>query len=268
MVILSNSMAKSLVILAGCFVLSACEPSNEWTVQPEGNGTAALGMSAPSFLADPRMVNQDQLVLDVSVNNISVPMMRDANGVWTGTINFDPLQEVNLTAAWSAQLDSTLLALAQAVRTFTVPDDPAGIAVRIAESRFTTDFHADDDGRSNIAELRAGTDPTLNTSPGTSPEFLPVRINFGVPESLRTASASVISALSLVVEVNERVFIVTRNGNVWSGETSEIAGNDVFIEASFFANSSRIEVLDSYKLRQALNDNGLFIGLDAERPNP
>lgn len=258
---------KPLAILAGCVALSACEPFNEITIQGNADGTATLGMSAPSFLADPRMVNQDQLVLDVLANNISVPMVQDAAGVWRGTINFDPLQEVNLIAGWSERAGS-LIPLASAQRSFTVPDDPAGVVVGIAENRFSTDFDSDGDGRSNIAELRAGTDPRLNTSPGTQPVMLPVRINFGVPESLQSADASVINALSLTVLVNGEFFLVTRNGNVWSGETTEIAGNDVFIEANFFSNSSRVELLDRYELRQALNDNGLFIGLDTTRPTP
>ena len=126
----------------------------------------------------------------------------------------------------------------------------------------------DGDGRSNIAELRSGTEPRSNASPGTEPVRLPVRINFGVPVSLQDAGDAAISALSLTVVVNGDVFIVTRNGNVWSGEATEVAGNDVFIEANFFSNSSRVELLDRYEIRQTMDANGLFIGLDAEGPTP
>lgn len=258
---------NTLFVVTGCVLLSGCEPSSELILQPDGNGSATLGMSAPSFLADPRMVDQNDLVLEVTANNVSVPMSQDENGLWQGTINFDPLQEVNLIAAWSA-IGNPLLSLASARRSFTVPDDLAGIVVGIDENRFTTDFDSDGDGRSNIAELRNSTDPRNNTSPGTPAEFLPVKINFGVPASLQSESESVLNALSLTVLVNGDVFIVTRNGNVWSGETTEVAGNDVFIEANFFANSSRVELLDRFELRQAMDANGLFIGLDTAGPTP
>jgi len=253
-------------VIAGS-LLSACEPINEITVQPDGKAGATLGITAPSFLADPRMVDQDSLVLDVTANNISVPMSRNDSGVWQGTISFDPQQSVDLIAAWSEQ-GTPLLSLASARRSFTVPDNPAGLVVSILESRFTTDFDSDGDGRSNIAELRNNTDPRSASSPGTTPELLPVRINFGVPESLQSESASVISALSLTVLVNGEVFIVTRNGNVWSGESTEVAGNDVFIEANFYANASRVNLLDRYELRHLMSDNGLFLGLDTTGPSP
>jgi len=236
-------------------------------LQPDGNGAAILGMSPPSFLSDPRMVNQNDLVLEVTANNLNVPMSQDENGIWRGTINFDPAQEVNLIAAWS-EIGSPLLSLASARRAFTVPDDPAGLVVGIAENQFTTDFDSDGDGRSNIAELRNSTDPRSNASPGTPAEFLPVRINFGVPASLQSESEAVIRALSLTVLVNGEVFIVTRNGNVWSGQTTEVAGNDVFIEANFFSNSSRVDLLNRFELRQPMDANGLFIGLDTAGPTP
>lgn len=258
---------KTWLVATGCILLNACEPSSELTIQPDGNGAAVLGMSAPSFLADPRMVDQSLLVLDLTANNISVPVSQDENGIWRGTINFDPLQDVNLIAAWS-EMGSTLLPLASARRSFTVPDDPAGVVVNITENRFTTNFDSDGDGRSNIAELRNNSDPRNGTSPGTTPEQLPVSINFGVPVSLQGESDAVIRALSLTVLVNGEVPRVTRIGNVWMGQTMEIAGNDVFIEANFFSNSSRVELLNRFELRQPLGTNGLFIGLDTEGPNP
>ena len=258
---------KAVCVLTSGVLLSACEPTNEVVVRPDGNGAAVLSMSPPSFLADPRMVDQSLLALELTANNISVPVSQDANGVWQGTISFDPLTDVTIIAAWS-ETGIPLLPLASASRSFVVGDDPGGLVVSIAEDQFNTNFDSDGDGRSNIAELRSGTEPRSNASPGTEPVRLPVRINFGVPVSLQDAGDAAISALSLTVVVNGDVFIVTRNGNVWSGEATEVAGNDVFIEANFFSNSSRVELLDRYEIRQTMDANGLFIGLDAEGPTP
>lgn len=248
-----------------CLLISGCDSSNDWSLQSQGSGSTSLGMSAPDFLLDARVVDQNNLVLDVSANNISISTAPNDQGIQQGELNFDPGETITIVAAWS-EVGSTLLPLASARRTVTVPNDPAGILVPVEESRFTTNFDSDGDLRSNIAELRAGTDPRDGNSPGTPVERLPVNINFGIPAALQDADASVLNALSLAVLVNGRVYSVTRNGNVWSGQGSEVARNDVFIEASFFASSNRDVLLDSFELRQLMDNNGLFVGLDTDAP--
>lgn len=263
--------AAAVVMLS----LSGCDSAENWTVQSTSltnaslNGaTATLSMSAPQFLTESRMLDQSQLVLRLFANGLSVPVTQDGNGAFQGQLNFDANQSVDIVAAWDAFRGTDQLPLASASRTITVPDDPAGVIVPISEQTFTTNFDSDGDFVSNIAELRGNTDPRNMSSPAETPQRLPVRINFGIPVSLQSANDATINALSLSVLVNDRVFSVTRNGNVWSGEGTEIAGNDVFIDASFFANSSRDTLLDRFEIRQLMAENGLFLGLNTEGPTP
>ena len=244
-----------------------CDSSSDWNLQSQSNGEASLGLGPPSFLLDPRMIDQDNLVLDVSANNVSINTVLNDQGIQQGELAFDPGDTVTIVASWSVS-GSTLVPLASARRTVTVPSDPSGIVVPVEDSSFTTNFDSDGDLRSNIAELRAGTDPRDGNSPNTPVERLPVSINFGVPEGLQGSDAATINALSLAVLVNDRVFPVTRNGNVWSGQITEVAGNDVFVEASFYASSNRDVLLDSFVIRQLMASNGLFLGLNTEAPNP
>lgn len=264
----------------GVLILSGCDSAGDWTLQSTSASdatasvaaTATLGMSPPQFLTENRMLDQSQLMLDLTANGLTVPVTQNADGIFQGQLNFDANQSVEIVSAWSALVDSangeTLLPLASARRTVTVPDDPAGVIVPMPAQRFTTNFDSDGDTRSNIAELRAGTDATSGASPGTIPQRLPVVINFGIPASLQSADDATIAALSLSVLVNDLVFSVTRNGNVWSGEGAEVAGNDVFIDASFFSNSDRDTLLDRFELRQLMDENGVFLGLDTAGPTP
>ena len=271
-----NSMRTQVCAAAlSVLVLSGCESADDWSVQNTGGGpasvdsfaVASLSMAPPDFLTENRMLDPSQLVLDVTANGISVPVTQNADGTFQGQLNFDANQSVDIVAAWSAS-GSSLLPLASARRTITVPDDPAGVIVPMPEQRFTTNFDSDGDTVSNIAELRAGTDARDGNSPAVIPERLPVRINFGVPASLQSADASTINALSLSVLVNDRVYSVTRNGNVWSGQSTEVGGNDVFIDAKFYSNSSRDVLLERFELRQRMDENGVFLGLDTPGPTP
>ena len=250
-----------------CLFANGCDTSSELSLQSQVDGSTSIGMGPPSFLLNTREVDQSQLVLDVSANNISIETEQNTQGIEQGELNFDPGETITIGAAWSA-VGSTLLPLASARRTVTVPSDPAGIIVPIEESRFTTNFDSDGDLRTNIAELRAGTDPRDANSPNTPVERLPVNINFGIPAALQGEDAATVNALSLAVLVNDRVFSVTRNGNVWSGVATEVAGNDVFIEASFFSNSDRDVLLEGFEIRQQMDTNGLFLGLDTPAPIP
>jgi len=232
-----------------CLLANGCDTSSELSLQSQVDGSTSIGMSPPSFLLTTREVDQSQLVLDVSANNISIETEQNTQGIEQGELNFDPGETITIVAAWSA-IGSTLLPLASARRTVTVPSDPAGIIVPIEESRFTT------------------TDPRDANSPNTPVERLPVNINFGIPAALQGEDAATVNALSLAVLVNDRVFSVTRNGNVWSGVATEVAGNDVFIEASFFSNSNRDVLLEGFEIRQQMDTNGLFLGLDTPAPIP
>ncbi len=263
-----NTLRTNVAVLAiSGLMLSACHSPEEWSVQSNGDMSAELGMPVPEFLTENRMLEPDDLELEVSANSNNVVMTQNEQGVWQGQINFDPNETVTIIAAWSAKGNS-LLPLASARRTVDIGNDPAGVIVPMEDRRFSTNFDSDGDGRSNIAELRAGFDPRNFDSPGTVAERLPVRIDFGVPASLQDAEASVVNALSLAVSVNGLVFPVTRNGNVWSGESTEIEGNDVFIDAKFYANSARDNLLDRYELRYPMESNGVFLGLDTPSPTP
>ncbi len=253
-------------------ILIGCSSAGDWNIQSAvgsangGTAIATLDLSAPGFLTENRMLDPSQLVLEVTANGRSVPVSQTADGSFQGQLNFDANQTVEIVAAFSAS-GSSLLPLASARRTITVPDDPAGVTVPMPEERFTTNFDSDGDTLSNIAELRAGTDARDGSSPATIPESLPVRINFGIPEALQSADEDTLRELSLVVLVNDRVFSVTRIGNVWMGESTEVAGNDVFIEAQFFSNSNRDTVLDSFEFRQLVDNNGVFLGLNTLDPS-
>lgn len=249
-----------------CLSLLACDVQNEMDVARTATGAAAsIGLTPPDVLTQHRMLDPNDLTLDVSVNGRSVTMQPNASGVWEGQINFDPNDSVTVVAAWSA-VGATLLPIASLSRSVTVPDDPQGINVALASEQFTTQFDSDGDLRTNIAELRAGTNPRDGGDPAGVAPRLPVKLSFGVPASLQNASDAELNALSLTVLVNDRVFSVTRNGNVWSGESTEVQGNDVFIDAKFFATSARENLVNRYEQRHAMQVNGVFLGINAAQP--
>ncbi len=255
----------SLAMLA-CLSLLGCDVQDGFELTRTTTGTtASIGLTPPDSFTQNRMVDPNDLTLDVSVNGRSVSMQPNAVGVWEGQINFDPDQSVTVVAAWSA-IGTSLLPIASLTRSVTVPDDPQGINVALASEQFTTQFDSDGDLRSNIAELRAGTNPRDGGDPAGVAPRLPVKLSFGVPASLQNASNAELAALSLTVLVNDRVFSVTRNGNVWSGESTEVEGNDVFIDAKFFATSARENLVNRYEQRHSMQANGVFLGIDAAQP--
>jgi len=243
--------------LAIALLLSACDTPSEVHLQNNGDGTSTMTLSAPEFLTEGRMLTTDDLALELIINNTSVPVFPEGD-LWQVEVVVEPGQVLNFRVAWS-QKGPRPVPLASLSETFTVPDDVGSVTLTLPSTSFTTDFDFDTDKRSNIAEIRAGTDPTNGLLPGGEPALLPVNYRIGIPPELQPVADDESSNLILVAVINGATFntVLQADRKEWWGSTMEYDGNDVFIELKFVLDSNRDDDLFNYKYRLPLGPDGL-----------
>jgi len=252
-------MRKRILAIIACLVFSGCESSPDLTIEPNYDGTASVGLAPPSFLLDSRLIEVDELDLDVTANNLEVSMVQQTSGVWEGTMLFNPGQNIEVLVAWSTKSG---LPLANATRVAQVPTDGRGLNIEIPENIYYTIYDFDGDLRSNLSELRAGWDPTSTASPGVDPDPRDVQFNFGIPPTLlQSLSVEAQNNLSMVVLLDNRVFRLFYNAEtrIWSGRGVAREGNDVFLDVTYYETPAHVNKLESFKLRMPVTSNGINV---------
>jgi len=246
-------------------LLSACDGSAELHILENSDGSATLSMDAPDFIQDGRMVDIEQTDLQVSVNGGEVDMSRSDTGQWVGSTMLEPGASYTVSASWFERFENTQLELARARKTFSIPMNAPSSSVSIPDNLYTTNFDVDGDERSNLSERKLDTNPLDPFSPGGPVQKVRLDVTFPLPRELENAGLEVTQPLVMVATINDSVFFITRNANLWTGTVVAPLNNDQFIDATLYATSARNEIVGRIQLRIAnVNASGSTVVLTAD----
>jgi len=239
----------ALAISSTALVLAACEGSGQSTVTstPQEDGTSSLLLEPPEPVLLARAVVRENLSLSVQVETEGateeINASRQQNGLWAGTLRLPRNRTFTVTVTWSERIEDTLVGLARATKTDTVPDDGSPYSVRIFSTEFDFSaslFDEDEDGLSNLDERRAESDVFRRDEPQTPTVSVPLTIAFALPGALREVDPSVLDELDVRVLVNRRVVPITRAANGgWLGTMEVNQDASVFASVSIFDSSEQ-----------------------------
>jgi len=160
---------RALVILS---LLSSAIPM---LVSCDSNTSTLSGdTDTPNFVIQPpvallatRMVVVENITLEVLIDSTKVEMSQaDDGGSWMGSIDLAPAVPYQLQVTWIERFNNENLPLTRVSKSVQIPANDAAPKIEIFESEFS-DIGLDDDtdGRTNLAERNAGSDPTDENSP-------------------------------------------------------------------------------------------------------
>ena len=133
-------------------------------------------MLPPAILLNSRIIDRDQLRVDVRIGGETVPMQRDGDK-WSGQFSLPGPGSHTLEITWFERIGTVDLRLAAATPVQLSENSSRNLSI----SSYSTDgFDFDGDGMSNFSEREAGTDPFVQnetpitiepdpTTPGTTP---------------------------------------------------------------------------------------------------
>jgi len=232
-------------VIVAAVLLSACEGDggSGGTVLLDDPDGSSLAFAPPARLLTARAVVVDNLSLEVLIDDMAVEVSPRDDGLWEGQISLpanEPLKTFTMVLTWRESIDGEILELARATREFTLPANQPTFDIRIVDREFdATPFDRDNDGRSNLDERRSDTSPFDDADPGTPIVNIPLAVTLQLPSAFRAARAEQIAEIDVTASINNRSLVLTREGNVWRGETSIVQGTEAFVRASFYANSER-----------------------------
>lgn len=114
-------------------------------------------MLPPAILLNSRMIDRDQLRVDVRIGGETVPMQRDGDK-WSGRFSLPGPGSHTLEITWFERIGTVDLQLAAATPLQLSEDSSRNLSI----SSYSTDgFDFDGDGMSNFSEREAGTDPLV-----------------------------------------------------------------------------------------------------------
>ena len=240
-----SALKRLASVVVAAVLVSACEGDggSGGTVLLDDPDGSSLAFAPPARLLTARAVVVDNLSLEVLIDDMPVAVSPRDDGLWEGQISLpatEPLKTFTMVLTWRESIDGEILELARATREFTLPANQPTFDIRIVDREFdATPFDRDNDGRSNLDERRSDTSPFDDADPGTPIVNIPLAVTLQLPSAFRAARAEQIAEIDVTASINNRSLVLTREGNVWRGETSIVQGTEAFVRASFYANSER-----------------------------
>ena len=262
-----RTIAMTTALVASLLLLS-CNGHDSGSIQTASDGATVMAFTPPEPILQSRMVDLDAVLLDVSVDvgngATLIQLTRDQNGVWSGTTMVPSNSSVAVVVTWSESFSGRRLQLAEAVKEFAVAANAQDVSVRFLTDEFNISFDSDRDGRFNLDERNASSDPFDSASPGAAVISVPVGIQLDLPEVLLSASEEAIAALDVAAQVNGEDVLLTRTGNRWEGTTQAAENSSAFVVATFFESTERSVRLASIRRNQEVGSGTvLAVGADA-----
>jgi len=222
-----------LLALFATLLLVACDGTQESPSAPEPGG---LVFPVPGPIGALRMVTLDELRVEGSIGSTAIRFTRRTLGggreVWDSSAFSLPGPGSHaLQIRWFETTGTEDLLLAD----FEVMlDESSARNIAIPEDRYNYNHDQDNDGISNIAEIRNDSNPFDGNSPN-SPRNDQGRVNVlvSVPAGILAAPFVVPNQLEAEVtylsgDVISVTFPLTRNGNNWTGEFASRPSNEDF----------------------------------------
>jgi len=191
-----------------------------------------------------------------------VPVER-IDGRWLAQVEVARGQSIEVTVTWSELFGGSSLKLAALTKPVTVAPTATGVDVTFTSSEFdtssTADLDVDNDGRSNLAERRADTDPRDPTDPGEPVTDVVVPLEINLPEALASADQSVQEAVDITVVVGSMIIDMTRDGSVWRGSALAPQQSDSFVSVEVFESAAKDLRLARYGRSRTSGDGNLIV---------
>ena len=123
--------------------------------------TSVLTLELPELLEDKSYIDEDDLrpVITLSDDSI-VNIIRESDTEWSGVVRLEPDVTAQVGIMWIVTIDEMDLPLTQRTFDITVAED--GTNRQRNTTGYNIDLDFDEDGASNIAELRNDTDPFID----------------------------------------------------------------------------------------------------------
>lgn len=252
--------------LAGCIAalmlsVASCESESVGTISGSIGTGPNIQMGPPQPITQSRAVDQNSLVLKVSVNGVDVPMdsFDPDTGLRAGRITLDAGTSNTIDVTWSESFVGTILDLATATRTVDIAATPDNTAqVLFTQSDFNFNIDDDQDDRSNLQERNENTDPYDELSPGTPVVQVPVVVRFQLPDPAILDNADLLQSLTFVASFNGEVLPLAREGNTWIGNTTAPQNSSGFASVSVYRSASRRIELARAQRNQDIGDSAEF----------
>jgi len=223
---------------------------------------ATVAFTPPISILMTRAIDPNALVLTVEVDGDSVPVER-IDGRWLAQVEVARGQSIEVTVTWSELFGGSSLKLAALTKPVTVAPTATGVDVTFTSSEFdtssTADLDVDNDGRSNLAERRADTDPRDPTDPGEPVTDVVVPLEINLPEALASADQSVQEAVDITVVVGSMIIDMTRDGSVWRGSALAPQQSDSFVSVEVFESAAKDLRLARYGRSRTSGDGNLIV---------
>ncbi len=234
---LSNALLVALALLG----LSSCNNEPVGTVSATPEKGALVQMTPPPNIAYSRAVNQDALILNVTVNGESVVMEEDpTTGVRAGRITLPAGSAPEIIVKWSEGFRGGVLALGEARRNVDIRNDAnSEQQVRFLQSDFDFSMDDDNDERSNLQERNENSDPLDPNSPGVPVVLVDVVVRIQVPDARLLDQPEALAALTAVATFNGDELPLVREGSSWTATTRAGENSNAFVSVDFYRTSER-----------------------------
>ncbi|MBX2823405.1 MAG: CBM9 family sugar-binding protein, partial [Gammaproteobacteria bacterium] len=156
---LFGTKTRTTSLAAGCALLiTACD--NHLDLHND-----QLQMVPPVVISESRAIELPNLLASIELGDgREIGMTRLDNNTWTAVVRFPANSSQTIGINWSERYKGQILELASATTEFSVGTEAS--SVNLGDLPYATDFDADEDGKTNLAERNAGTDPYSAPVPG------------------------------------------------------------------------------------------------------
>ncbi len=243
--------------------LVACEQGGDsGNVSSFDDGSAEMAFTPPVSILLTRAIDPNALVLTVEVDGESVPVER-VDERWVAQVGLARGASVDVTVYWSELFGGSSLKLATLTKPVTVPPTVDSLDVVFRSTEFDTtslaELDVDNDGRSNLAERQAETDPRDASDPGQPVVDVVLPVEVRLPQALGLADEAITEAIEVSAVVDGMVIALTRDGSVWRGSTTAPQQSEVFVSVNVFATTARALRLARFEQSIASGDGNLIL---------
>jgi len=227
-----------------CCLIASCDTGDSVISVNEG-GAASMAFAPPTSVVASRRVIRQNLLLFVTVGDADPVAVREdrQTGLFQLTASIPPGVETVITIEWyETRIDGVEppgLLLATASQSITPEENSPGETVLFLNDMFITSSDLDGDGRSNLDERNADTDPTDNTDPPEPVVRVPLIVRFVLPQIFEDSSSEIISNITASSQVDNQVVVLSVADNVWSGQVELTENTEALISVEFLLNSNR-----------------------------
>lgn len=248
-----------LIFVMGLFSVSACtDQTNSVTIQDD---TASMAFSVPARIADVRAIDQEDLILQITIGEAVDVITPDASGLYVFRTVLPANSQFDIRIDWFEHIvaDNRDLRLASAEKSLSVgPASGPSVTIVFRENELDVSFDLDDDGFPNLEERRNGTDYNDNTDPDQPPVMVPFNVQADLPVQLEDSSDDIRSGIFLEVQVNGVNLPLSRDEQQWTGSTMVTENSEPQVRLDFYLTTQR-----SLKLAQLLRSQNAQQGITA-----